>query len=140
MFWVRVVSLVSLIECVPRYPGGRSPSSSYVYSSFLQGEPYIVRIEHAFVTQPLTRMYPETFRSNPGIIQVKPCETPRDGAMLSQTALLSPDLPTTTTTTTIINFLLRSCFEFEFLRLCLFRSILTGEIHCWPKSYVTAAF
>ena len=25
MFWVRVVSLVSLIECVPRYPGGRSP-------------------------------------------------------------------------------------------------------------------
>ena len=26
------------------------------------------------------------------------------------------------------NFLLRSCFEFEFHRLCLFRSILTGEI------------
>ena len=22
IFWVRVVSLVSLIECVPRYPGG----------------------------------------------------------------------------------------------------------------------
>ena len=62
MFWVRVVSLVSLIECVPRYPGGSSP-----------------------------------------------------------------DLPTTATTTTT-NFLLRSCFEFEFHRLCLFRSILTGEI------------
>ena len=28
-----------------------SSSSSYVYSSFLSGEPYIVRIEHAFVTQ-----------------------------------------------------------------------------------------
>ena len=64
MFWVRVLSLVSLIECVPRYTCGRSP-----------------------------------------------------------------DLPTTTTTTTTINFLLRSLsFEFEFHRLCLFRSILTGEI------------
>ena len=43
-----------------------SSSSSYVDSSFTSGEPYIVRIEHAFVTQPLTRGYPEISRSNPG--------------------------------------------------------------------------
>ena len=42
MFWVEwivlggVDSLVSLIECVPRYPGGRSPSSSCIFLLFIR--------------------------------------------------------------------------------------------------------
>ena len=130
MFWVRVVSLVSLIECFPdtQVAGHLLPLLMYIPPFHQENRTQYVLSMHLSLSRSLQGILKHPGQTL-GNLQVKPCETPRDGAMLSQTALLSPDLPTTTTTTTTTtNFLLRSCFEFEFHRLCLFRSILTGEI------------
>ena len=126
MFWVRVVRLASFIECVPRYPGGRSPSSSsYVYSSFSSGEPYIVRIEHAFVTQPLTRGYPETSSQTLGnlqvILRVICFHKPRCYHLTYPLLLLLLLL-------LLLTFYCAVVLSLSFTDFAFFRSILTGEI------------
>ena len=59
-----------IVRMLPKWTVPFHPSSSFVYFSLSSREPYIVRIEHAFNTQPLTRGYPETSRSNPAKLRV----------------------------------------------------------------------